>query len=299
MPPERFWSHPWCSHAPASPLIATGTPPAHPAPTAVYFRVKFSKKNARNLTVNFDQAERPGRDHCGMGRGGGGNAGNAGKGQSLAESHNQLIELLQENVNEEITVWNLPLGDKLWLPAAEALKTNTACKRLTIYGCDIGLEGAAALANALMVNTGLESIDYNDNKMSWAGLRKIAAAWSKTRTEAARNTIATGGKWSASEVYKRPEAASTKAAEVRAQHVYAVYADAVLFRGQYCTQGLRGSRYTPNPRCLRAAVILLTCSLPAFVQVAVDPMAGKSQYQWAQDELADERRRKREQKEFR
>lgn len=145
---------------------------------------------------------------------GGGNEGNEGKGQSLAETHNKLLELLQENVNEEITVWNLPLGDKLWLPAAEALKTNTACKRLTIYGCDIGPEGATALADALMVNTGLESIDYNDNKMSWAGLRKIAAAWSKTRTEAERSTITTGGKWSASEVFRKPETVK-KAAEVR------------------------------------------------------------------------------------
>jgi len=61
-----------------------------------------------------------------------------GKGQSLAETHSKLIELLHEDVNEEITAWNLPLGDKLWLPAAEALKKNTSCKRLTIYGCDIG-----------------------------------------------------------------------------------------------------------------------------------------------------------------
>jgi len=34
------------------------------------------------------------------------------------------------------------------------------------------------------------------------------------------------------------------------------------------------------------------------MQVTVDPMAGKSQFQWAQEELADERRRKREQKQF-
>ena len=39
---------------------------------------------------------------------------------------------------------------RLWLPAAEALKSNTSCKRLTIYGCDIGPEGAAALADALL-----------------------------------------------------------------------------------------------------------------------------------------------------
>lgn len=148
-----------------------------------------------------------------MGQGGGGDAGEVGKGQTLAETHNQLIHLLEENVNMEITAWNLPLGDKLWLPAAKALERNTACKRLTIYGCDIGPEGATALADALHVNTTLEAIDYNDNRMSWAGLRKISAAWAKTRSEAARNTIATGGKWSASEVYKKPEVAK-KAAEV-------------------------------------------------------------------------------------
>ena len=33
-------------------------------------------------------------------------------------------------------------------------------------------------------------------------------------------------------------------------------------------------------------------------QVAEDPMAGKSQFQWAQEELADERRRKRDKMEF-
>ena len=51
--------------------------------------------------------------------------GNAGKGGSLADTHNMLIDLLKENINEDITAWKLPLGDKLWLPAAEALKTNT------------------------------------------------------------------------------------------------------------------------------------------------------------------------------
>jgi hypothetical protein len=61
------------------------------------------------------------------------------KGGSLAQTHHKLIELLTENIKEEITAWNLPLGDKLWLPAAEALKSNTQCKRLTIYECDIGV----------------------------------------------------------------------------------------------------------------------------------------------------------------
>ena len=61
------------------------------------------------------------------------------KGGSLAETHHKLIELLTEDIKEEITAWNLPLGDKLWLPAAEALKSNTQCKRLTIYECDIGI----------------------------------------------------------------------------------------------------------------------------------------------------------------
>ena len=60
------------------------------------------------------------------------------KGGSLAETHHKLIELLQEDIKEEITAWKLPLGDKLWLPAAEALKANTKCRRLTIYECDIG-----------------------------------------------------------------------------------------------------------------------------------------------------------------
>lgn len=45
-----------------------------------------------------------------MGRGGGG--GNVGKGGSLAETHHDLIKLLEDNVNEEITAWNLPLGDR-------------------------------------------------------------------------------------------------------------------------------------------------------------------------------------------
>ena len=118
------------------------------------------------------------------------------KGGSLAETHHKLIELLQEDIKEEITAWKLPLGDKLWLPAAEALKANTKCRRLTIYECDIGAgesrvhdpcacgseltcsaracvcagcvrgcawvccvwcaEGAAALADALIINTTLE-----------------------------------------------------------------------------------------------------------------------------------------------
>ena len=81
---------------------------------------------------------------------------------------------------------------RLWLPAAEALKTNTSCKRLTIYGCDIGPEGAAALADALLQNTALQSIDYNENKMTWAGLKKIEAAWEQTRSDSGQHAIATG-----------------------------------------------------------------------------------------------------------
>lgn len=88
--------------------------------------------------------EREGR----MGRGGGRGGGLVGVGGSSAETHNQLVELLQKNVNVEITAWNLPLGDRLWLPAAEALKTNTACKRLTIYGCDIGIGARISSPNA-------------------------------------------------------------------------------------------------------------------------------------------------------
>ena len=33
-----------------------------------------------------------------------------GRGKSWAYTHNKLIELLQEDVNEEITAWQLPLG---------------------------------------------------------------------------------------------------------------------------------------------------------------------------------------------
>jgi len=175
-----------------------------------------------------------------MGRGGGG--GNVGKGGSLAETHHDLIKLLEDNVNEEITAWNLPLGDRLWLPAAEALKSNTSCKRLTIYGCDIGPEGAAALADALLQNTALQSIDYNENKMTWAGLKKIEAAWEQTRSDSGQHAIATGGRWSAYD-----NDTNTKQKEV----------------------------------------------VSTAVEMG-DPMAGKSQFHWAQEELAIERRRKQE-----
>jgi hypothetical protein len=37
-----------------------------------------------------------------------------------------------------------------------------------------------------------QSIDYNENKMTWAGLRKIEEAWAKTRTDAACHTVAVG-----------------------------------------------------------------------------------------------------------
>jgi hypothetical protein len=47
-----------------------------------------------------------------MGRGGGrrGGSGIESRGKSWADTHNKLIEFWQEDVNEEITAWQLALG---------------------------------------------------------------------------------------------------------------------------------------------------------------------------------------------
>ena len=79
---------------------------------------------------------------------------------------------------------------------AEALKMNSVLKTLCIQGCRISNAGATSLADMILQNHTLSSIDYSDNDIGTEGLNRLHDSWNKTRSIEKHRMIVTGGRFS-------------------------------------------------------------------------------------------------------